>query len=98
MADPACTLPLTDVDDGLTHAVTDEAFATGQGRYSAICGAEVCPAAATVPLGPACPGCLRILRRATDPVYVDVPAQWRGRHRHRRPGRLQVLLGARGVR
>ena len=93
VVDPARALPMTDVADGLTHALTDEAFAAGHGWYTAICDAEVCPTAATAPLGPACPECVRIMRQGREPVYVQVPAPRRGRPRHRRPGRLQLVLG-----
>ncbi|WP_431879024.1 hypothetical protein [Amycolatopsis sacchari] len=99
MTDLMFTLPLTDVGDGLAHEVTDEAFAAGQGQYRAVCGAVVCPAAATVPLGPECPDCARVQGRWNVPFYVEVPAQRRGRPRHRRPSRLQqLLLGARSAR
>lgn len=99
------TTPITSAYDGLAHEVTDEEFAESTtGHFTALCGTEIRPRAATEPVGRSCPACFQELRDprglVSEPVYVMVPEQNRGRARHRRPSRLQGLLlsGGRRVR
>lgn len=54
--------------DGMDHAVADEEIAAGRsaGRFMALCGLPVAPAALSTPPGPRCDRCLVFLRaRAT---------------------------------
>lgn len=71
------------------HMVTQEAFATGSGTYTAICGSIVHPASMTVPPGPQCSRCLAYLEASLH--------QNHGRHqRHRsphQPGWFMRMLG-----
>ncbi|MBV8540392.1 MAG: hypothetical protein JO364_20080 [Pseudonocardiales bacterium] len=59
---PGCIIGFADGLTGISHSVTEEAFAVGRrerGRYVAVCGAQVLPARLTVPARYHCPACER---------------------------------------
>jgi hypothetical protein len=64
---------MTCASDGCEHAVTDDDFTRGhrlgEGRYRAVCGAEVTPQALIAPPGQRCGSCRATLaprKRATQ--------------------------------
>jgi len=70
-------VPLTCVD-GLDHLVPDAVLAAGDGRYTAVCGQVVLPAALSAPGGRGCPLC-------------QLPERERGRRRHPGARRLRSV-------
>jgi hypothetical protein len=59
---PLFTIEMVDRRTEIAHRVTDEAFAAGrrdEGRYWAMCGAQVFPASLTAPARGHCPACER---------------------------------------
>jgi hypothetical protein len=81
---------VTSVVDEIDHALTDEDMSAGMsaglGRYAAVCGKSVVPAALTAPPGRACPGCAEILRPSASCGAMDAPARRPRRRPHRLPG------------
>jgi hypothetical protein len=68
--------------DGLDHAVSDDAAASGlaarQGIYTAVCGHQVHVSALASSAGPACPRCAQLINDVAPPTASPQ------RHRHRR--------------
>src|SRR5205085_9388543 len=68
--------------DGLDHAVSDDATASGlaarQGIYTALCGHQVHVTALASSAGPPCPHCAQLVKDVTLPTASP------RRHRHRR--------------
>lgn len=89
------TIPVTCVQDGQCHLVTDEQMAAGRhargGRYQALCGHTVTPMPMIDPDGRPCPSCAV----QVAPPGGSVRARRLGRHR--RPGLLRRLLARRPV-
>jgi hypothetical protein len=59
---PGCTIAFADGPTGIAHRVTDAAFAAGrraEGRYVALCGAQVLTVSLTAPARFHCPACER---------------------------------------
>ncbi|MBV9058088.1 MAG: hypothetical protein JOZ09_02875 [Pseudonocardiales bacterium] len=81
--------------DGLDHAVSAEAAASGlaarQGIYTAVCGHQVHVTALASTAGPSCPRCAQLLNHIRPPT-ANPPHH---RHRHRRTW-LRRLLRALG--
>lgn len=65
-------LAMTSITDGRTHTITvaevDTGVRQGQGRYRAVCGAEIMPVAMASPLGPDCPHCPPISTSPPNPA------------------------------
>ncbi|WP_214405916.1 hypothetical protein [Pseudonocardia lacus] len=84
---PPGRVPLTCLD-GLEHLVPERVLATCvDGRYTAVCGRLVLPAALSVPGGRRCPLCWT----PTGPAPVDHPEPERGRRLHPGARRLRSL-------
>jgi hypothetical protein len=77
--------------DGLDHAVSDNAAASGlaarQGLYTALCGHLVHAGALASSAGPSCPRCAQLVTEVTAPTT----GPYRHRH-HRRRTWLPRLL------
>jgi len=93
VAERLYTIPITCCLDGRAHDVTDESVITGWragGRYEALCGYVVVPAAMVAPIGRRCARCAEVVashqQRTTT---VDQP-------RHHQRGRLWRMLQPRG--
>jgi hypothetical protein len=93
VAERLYTIPITCCLDGQAHDVTDESVAAGWragGRYEALCGYVVVPAAMVAPIGRPCARCAAVvashrLTPATAPV-----------RRRRQRGWLWRMLQPRG--
>jgi hypothetical protein len=95
VAERLYTIPITCCLDGRAHDVTDQNVAAGWragGRYEALCGYVVVPAAMVAPIGRPCARCAAVvtshrLTPATAPVR---------RLRRRQRGRLWRMLHPHG--
>ncbi|MBV8995379.1 MAG: hypothetical protein JO287_17160 [Pseudonocardiales bacterium] len=81
--------------DGLDHAVSDDAAASGlaaqQGIYTAVCGHRVHVTALASSAGPSCPRCAQLINEIQPPTAS--PRHHRHRHRHTWLRRLLRALG-----
>ena len=67
------SVPMTAVEDGLAHEVGAEDLSAGSvaGRYRALCGAVIGPAALTVPAGAPCRSCAVEVAPGPEAAGVD---------------------------
>lgn len=67
------SVPMTAVEDGLAHEVGAEDLSAGSvaGRYRALCGAVIGPAALTVPAGAPCRCCAVEVAPGPEAAGVD---------------------------
>ncbi|MGE3495468.1 MAG: hypothetical protein AB7N73_12305 [Gemmatimonadales bacterium] len=84
---PRATLSVLSVTDGLTHEVDELEVLAGRGRYTAVCGEMVSPAALTEATGRRCRGCAAAFCPDLADVVAECPS--RGARRAR-----SVWLGA----
>jgi hypothetical protein len=85
--DTHATLSVLSVIDGLTHEVDELEVLAGRGRYTAVCGELVSPAALTEAPGRRCRGCAAAFCPDLADVVAECPS--RGARRAR-----TVWLGA----
>lgn len=73
------SIPVTAAGDGIEHEISDEAMTSGHpgGRYQALCGELIAPAALTEPPGRPCPGCAVELNPLPELSSADSHAQRR---------------------
>lgn len=73
------SIPLPGVSDGIEHEISDEAMTGGHvgGRYQALCGELIAPAALTEQPGRPCPACAVELTPVPELSSADSHAQRR---------------------